>query len=286
MGFKNTVNKILLGNQSKNRHNVADWLNYYKELVVVPAIPKSSSSIFGNALMDIQEHYVGKSIRKYASWMLENNDSDLRPSILKEFRRGGVLKYHMSPSGKNLKVLDDHDLRYIILFRHPADVIASIYCNSLNLADRGQNLRHSIIHPINHNLIVNDGVETAINHLIQDGYLHAVLLWMTNWIRYRNKDNSIIVKYEDIINNPKDTFDRVTRFLYCHDIDEECYKKCQARYNNKKIKTNNYPHGWTGKIDTWKDYFTKNNVNNFTRVFSNFLLNYKGVLSNYYRLEE
>jgi len=280
------IDKLLSGSMGKNQRNVGDWLNYGKELLVIPAIPKSSSSIFGNAIVDIQEYYVDRSVRKYASYMIKNNDSDLRPSIIKEFKHGGVLKYHIPPSGKNLKVLDDLGLRYIILFRHPADVIASIYCNSLNLAQRGQNLRHSIIHPVNHDVVVNSDMDKAINHLIMDGYLYAVLLWMTDWIRYRDKDNSVIVCYEDIINNPRDVFDKVIRFLYNKKIDDIIFKKCADRYANKKIKTDNYPRGWTGKIGVWKDYFSESNKNNFNRVFSSFLLDYKGVLSNYYKLED
>jgi len=255
------------------------------ELIIIPAIPKSSSSIFGNVVVDMQEYYCKKSVRRYASYMLENNDSDLRPCIAREFKHGGVLKYHMPPSGKNLKVLDDLGLRYIILFRHPADVITSIYCNSLNLAQRGDNLRHSIIHPINHNLIVNSNIEKAINHLIKDGYLNAVLLWMTNWIKYRDKSKSIVVKYEDIINNQKDTFNKIIQFLYNRNMDDALFRKCAARYTNKKVKTNNYPKGWTGKIGTWRDYFSESNKSNFTKVYSDFLFYYKGALLEYYGLE-
>jgi len=256
-----------------------------KELIIIPAIPKSSSSRFANCICDIQEFNGGAGIRKYPPYMMLNNDSDLRPSIIKFFRKGGVLKYHMPPSGKNLKVLDDFDFRYIILFRHPADVIASIYCNSFNLIrNQNKNLRHSIIHPIDMSFFKNhDNIERSINHLICDGYLNAVLLWMTDWIKYRDKDKSMIVEYECVMEKRNKVFDNVSVFLYNKKINDELMDRIDFRYKKKNADMSNYPRGWTGKIGTYKDYFSKKNIINFNEKVNAFLGYYDDVLESYYK---
>jgi len=257
-----------------------------KELIIIPAIPKSSSSRFANCICDIQEDNGGAGVRKYPPYMMLNNDSDLRPGIIKFFRRGGVLKYHIPPSGKNLKVLDDFGFRYIILFRHPADVITSIYCNSFNLIqNQGKNLRHSIIHPINMKYFENhDDMNTAINHLICDGYLNAVLLWMTDWVRYRNKDKSLVIRYEDVLSDRKNVFNGISGFFYGRFITKDVLDHINRRYSKKrKDDYRNYPKGWTGKVNTWRDYFSDDNIWRYNEKVNAFLGYYSSILESYYK---
>jgi len=57
----------------------------------------------------------------------------------------------------------------------------------------------------------------------------------------------------------------------CDSIAEEHKKKSQnAMISGKR----NYPHGYSGKINVWKDYFSKEHLDDYNIVINKFLNSY------------
>jgi len=157
---------------------------FFKDkFVLVAALPKSASSVIGSCISII--HSKGKDTRNYGRYMQENQDSDLRPEIIKDFPYGGLVKYHTSSTGKNLKVLNILGVRYVIVLREPIDQITAIYCHYLNTLNSEAKLLHpgnllyDHIYPIFKEKFVSEF--KFMKYLIKDGYLFKVLSWIVDW---------------------------------------------------------------------------------------------------------
>ncbi len=246
---------------------------YADRFVLVAALPKSASSVIGSCVAAI-----GGMHRTYAPYMVANEDSDLRPELVQNLPEGAVIKFHTQCSGKNLKVLDLLRNKYVILLRHPADQLTAMYCQSAReIVDPeagvtlfGDRWSYDTICPLDVRLMANaiesNRPEEGLTHLINDGYLHAVLTWMLDWLRFRDAERSIVVRYEDFIADQQGFITRLTDFLTGGQTGDEVLQQCKAigdeyavtreeKEGDKKL----YPKGWTGQVGIWKSYFSPEN---------------------------
>jgi hypothetical protein len=122
----------------------------------------------------------------------------------------------------------------------------------------------------------------AISYLVREGCLHRVLAWIADWLYFRDVDRSLVVRYEDFVTDRRMTLNRVACLVHGNDIGEEVFSKCESDIEsimNKRSSHINsgdrrYPCGWTGKIDTWRDYFTERNRQDYLSVVNDFLKYY------------
>ena len=116
----------------------------------------------------------------------------------------------------------------------------------------------------------------SINYMLSGGYLNTVLMWMVDWMRFRDQKKSIIVKYEDFVRERNETLAEISLFLNGKNIEGDCFKECKIiadRYASRRKNSNHarfYPKGWTGKIGAWKDYFSEDNRQNYLSVIKGF----------------
>ena len=261
---------------------------YADKFVLIAALPKSASSLIGNCIADIMGQG-GRTIRRrYAGYMLANQTSNLRAEMVKDFPQGGVLKYHTKPSGENLIVIELLHIPYIILLRHPADHLTAYCCNTQI------EMRRKAFPPLTENcgIIPNHiypvekthihharGIDDQIDYLINGGYLFNVLVFMADWMRFRSKNKSIIVTYEHFMNEKISFFNQIAKFLIGNELDQRTeHIVHQAIQQNPNQKEKKYPyaykHGYTGKIGTWRDYFTEKHLNDYLRVTNAFIESY------------
>ncbi|MFH1593941.1 MAG: sulfotransferase domain-containing protein [Candidatus Omnitrophota bacterium] len=258
--------------------------NYFKDrLTIIAAIPKSASSVIGSCVAEILS-MVSKKSRSYAKYMLANRDSDLRPELVKDFPKGGVLKFHTRATGKNLKVLELLGVKYIILLRHPADQIVALYCNICDYLISAEEHEKNgwvktNVYPVP-GWVFRNGVDIneSLQCLIREGYLNATLSWMVDWLRFRNAERSLILKYEDFVLKTEETLNVMSNFLVGFPVSQDCAKKCNVIVKGAKKHTENnssnstkYPRGWTGKIGIWKNYFSDTNKNDYRSTVKDFL---------------
>jgi hypothetical protein len=183
-------------------------------------------------------------------------------------------------------VLELLGIKYIILFRHPIDQMAASCCDALNPkvqkeVNGDDSLVKDHIYPYpGHLFRKSTQLEEGLKLLIREGYLTNVLTWMTDWLHFRNMEKSLIVRYEDFVSRQHEVINDISRFLIMKDADEACLNKCAAvaeKYARKRSSaslSDRYPHGWTGKIGVWKDYFSDENKNLYLSMVNGFLAYY------------
>ena len=255
---------------------------FFKDkFVLVAGLPKAGSSIIGSCISVV--HSKGRDTRNYGKYMQKNEDSDLRPEITKDFPTGGLVKYHTSATGKNLKVLELLGIKYIIIVREPIDQLTSIYCTYLNYSKvHPDTFLYDHIYPLFKERFLTYDEKEILSYMIQDGYLFKILSWIVDWLTFRNKDKSMIVKYENFMLHRDETLNQLAQFFHDSEASPDIISKCNSiadGYKSKSLNAMNtgkriYPHGWSGKIDIWKDYFLEEHMKTYNRIINSFLKNY------------
>lgn len=255
-------------------------------LVVVAALPKTASSVIGSCVSVIQSDS-GTDNRRYARYMLANQDSDLRPEITVDFPEGGVLKYHTRATGKNLKVLDLLGVKYAILVRHPADQVVAAYWDVMKVRDRKdlvskQGWRYDHLQPLDMGFFREDvSADEGIRHMIEDGYLNAVLEWIADWLRFRDLERSLVVRYEDFVSRREGTLSEISSFLLGREMAPATLARCNSiadGYADRRLgdpdRDKKYPRGWSGRIGIREDNLSEQNKACYLSVVKGFLEHY------------
>jgi hypothetical protein len=120
-------------------------------------------------------------------------------------------------------------------------------------------------------------VHQAIDHLITEGYLFKVLEWIAEWVRFRIANLSIVVTYEQLMNDYDGALVRLSRFIRGEAPTEDVLnylrhvKESETTEGSEKGKLDKYPFGWTGKIGAWQQYFSFENACRYNEVVGKFL---------------
>src|SRR3990167_9119310 len=232
--------------------------NFYAEkLIFLAAIPKSASSNIGARIARIS----GLK-RSYASYMLENQTSNLNPELMMDFLNGGVLKYHFQPSSENLMIMHLLGSRYFVLLRHPADVLCAAFAHlqkELKYPDRTNDCVHILksdaLWPTALFLIdlnkfkAGTSLEEGLKYLIIEGFLYANLTFMVEWLRVRSKERSMAITYE--------------KFMLQLDLDQS--------HDLDHVSLNEYPYGYPGKVGAWKTFFSEEIKVLYNKTIDSFL---------------
>ena len=102
--------------------------------------------------------------------------------------------------------------------------------------------------------------------MINSGYFRASLDWLTSWIYKRNREKSIIVKYEDLVLNTDKEIDRIIKFLFNREStneDKVAYKEISAEYVEQypdNIIEDIYPRGYSGSVGIYEKYINRYNM--------------------------
>ncbi len=244
------------------------------KLLLVVGLPKSASSTISSCLAD----FLGV-VRKQTAYMKSNADSDLRPEMVKVFMGGGILKTHPQPSVKNFRVIKLLDIKYVITLRHPLDQLTSLLAHHRKVLSQRKDYDFEFLPDdlclMDREVFAKMNIEEQIDFLINDGYLSAMLTWLVNWLVFRDKDRSMVIRYEDFFSNPEAIF---TSFSDFWGAKVASGNKVSASlgyadyYKNlRKDESEYYPRGWTGKVNAWKDYFTDKNKTNYDRFIEKYL---------------
>ncbi|NQU57306.1 MAG: sulfotransferase domain-containing protein [Rhodospirillales bacterium] len=309
-GFNEERLNMLSGNSEEYIHelshlpkNIADAINqlietnkiskkikdgYYKEnFFLIAALPKAGSSSLAAAVASILGAYDETSApwpQRNAHYMSNNVDCDLRPEMLLGFPEKVILKHHPRASGKNLKCLDLLGCRYLIGVRHPADQLTALYCHYRDPSSGGnydpeKNLAYDHISPFKVKYLWRpEDMENFFSHLINDGYLETLCKWMVDWLHFRNRERSYVIRYEDFFNGTGSAIADVYKFVHKNSVSvdelEEHANNVAIQLNEHlndigKRKTENkqrYPHGFTGDIGVYRNYFSDKNLGEYNNV--------------------
>jgi hypothetical protein len=256
--------------------------------IYIAAMMKAGSTLMWLIASALQEPS-GRAAPEKMEGVPHNEFLPLNRETLKWFPRGGVYKNHAPVSYHTDRFQKETGSKCIILLRHPADHVAGFYCHQRGIVSvlrrEDVGIPKSRLTPwwlaagptridqFDPKVPVNQ----AIDHLISDGYLFKVLEWIAEWVRFRNPALSIVVTYEQLINDYDGTMVRLSQFIRGERPSEDVLNylrhvnKSVADEGREKGRLDKYPFGWTGRIGTWQQYFSFENACRYNEVVGKFL---------------
>ncbi len=134
-----------------------------------------------------------------------NVEPKIRREDLIGFGERWVGHQHLFPSEQLLAMLRELDVRIITTVRHPADVLVSYFHYTKALAAQGQNYEGSP-----EALLLADDEKPGVNTLryVREAF-SGILLYSAAWLPF----NPILVRYEDLKDNPVRELFRITKTL-------------------------------------------------------------------------
>jgi len=264
------------------------------KLVAVSMFPNKELDVIGKCIALILANKSGNSSNsdrasQYPSYMPLNADWDLRPELVQDFPCGGVITCHAPASGKNLRVLDLLNVKYVIVLRHPADQIVSTHEKYLNSeifheSQTSDKFLADPIYPLEQQALRPDSqVSERLGYLITGGYLSAVLSWISDWLQFRDPKRSLVIGYEEFLADHHRLLNEISQFLDDDDLDEKTLASCNALLEEH---SNNIQREMKKERHT---YFNEDNDKSYKRVVGEYLLlqpNAKSLLKKYPELLE
>ena len=136
-------------------------------------------------------------------------------------------------------MLDVLQCRYAITVRHPLDYVVAAYChNNVKRAFRDPHANMGVGPLDERRFELGHDVDQVLTHLIQDGHLFDALTWMARWLYHRDQDKSVVVRYEDVVDEEKQDseFQRISMNVFgCH-LDDNAIEKCRNVFASQKSK--------------------------------------------------
>lgn len=267
-GFMNTI-KYLVQNAIVKRP--VNQINYYinrkkypQNIIFITALPKSGSTWLSNMCADLDgfDLFAPMKWNTYIAKEWDDSRWDLDIDIFKEFRNKlAVIRGHTWAIPKNLNVLDESNLKYIIGVRDPRDKLISEYWHSRNFPKHWA-----------HEQAQEQSIEEFITYKLESGeFEKETLEWIRNWLKYRDNEKSIIVRYEDMLKNPNHAMEEIFNFLDFkieqkrieNIIEKNSFNKITGRKRGKSDDSKFVRKGVSGE---WKSIFSKEQKSLFRKI--------------------
>jgi Sulfotransferase family len=267
--IKNEQSFFILGSGRNGSTLLAVILNRHPNIFLPPEQYVLPYSIIKRYIYFFQNWstYVKKNLKEYSkknqNWILNSSDYKFilnkATSFKKEYRNPSnlftlIYNYYGGKNKSKLKIVGDHspkttefykevyhefpNSKYIFLLRHPFDVILS-YSKIKN---------HSSSNPITAAKKWNNSIKAY------------------EYIKKREKENILLIRYEDLINEPQKAIDKVLSFLNMPNYD---IIKHSSKYNEMDsigAKNYYYHENLSKPIDP-------NNTNKWIKQLSNTVIN-------------
>lgn len=176
---------------------------YPTNLIFIAGLAKSGSTW----LADMLQSLPGFARYQPAAWtasFLHEPHQDIYAELFQEVRtRLAVVKGHTSGSPDNVLELHKSGYRYLVTVRDPRDQVISGYWY----------LRNRPNHPA-HSLAMRLTLEDFLTHEL-DPQTAAIRRgdWIREWLSNRDRNQSVVVKYEDLLGDTIGEMSRILRFL-------------------------------------------------------------------------
>jgi len=259
---------------------------------VIFSLPKSGANALRDTLQKCK--FCRTCVEQPPSMEFPNGihvELPLHNNFMKEYPNGGLYHCHAPVTFASLDVLERDRIPYIISIRDPLDQIVAWYCHVRKYLRAGYFRvgpgRPGYIYasPMawNQRSCFEEGadIDEALRHLIQDGYLTAVLRWICDWCEYRNEKHSLLIKYEDYISFPREMLQAIGSFLYpAIPTSDESLDQATATLQSYREMSENrfginshhsYPRGYSGEVGIKEKYLSTENKALARRVVERFL---------------
>ncbi len=153
------------------------------------------------------------------------------------------------------------DLKYLIGVRDPRDKLISEYWHSRNFPGHWA-----------HDQAHDQSIEEFISYKLESGeFEKETLEWIRYWLKKRDPKKSIIVRYEDMLNNPTKVLEKIFNFLDFiipqkkveYIIEMNSFRKVTGRKRGQSNDTKFVRKGMSGE---WKTVFSKEQKLKFSKI--------------------
>jgi hypothetical protein len=179
------------------------------------------------------------------------HDFDVPTDLFERFdRRLAVLKLHARGADRNVQLLDEAGLPYVIMYRDLRDVAVSYFFYVKRTRWHPDHLAY-------HGLDVEEGLLRFGRTLLPE-----YVTWIRQWRSQRDPDRSMIVRYEDLLKDTKSVFWAVTDLYNLNAEHSEISKIVDAhrfdRMSGGRDRGNQDTSSFLrkGVSGDWKQHFT------------------------------
>ena len=188
------------------------------------------------------------------------------------FPDGGIVRGPFFPTPGNLRITKQlGDAKVILLTRHPADRIVARKC----MTDSEANITKF------HQQLDEGTAFKELIHKWNNASLRYTLDWLAGWLECKQgSDKLLVIRYEDMLVDPKVHFERIFRFMTNEDLPMSYWNKIKLQLPRSMqggdlqpglTQFRSYPRGYTGKAGIWKNYLSDEDKAEYNEVVSSFL---------------
>jgi hypothetical protein len=249
----------------KCRQGYKEYGSQYKNSILfVVGIPKSGTTWLEKMLSS----YPGYSeLLIPEATLISPAQWDMPDTTFTRMRNMLVLsKMHMAGTPHNANLLANSDIPYAILYRDLRDVCISNYYY----------VRLTPWH-YQHDDLINKTLGEYIDGWIENS-LPGFCRWVDSWDDVRNPERSIMVRYENILDNPHETLRRILELYELPATDERINDMVEKNSFDRlsggraagQEKNNSFFR--KGKAGDWKNHFTDDQKAAFKRIGGEWLI--------------
>lgn len=190
-----------------------------------------------------------------------------------------LFKTHLNPSDENLEIIKRNGVKKVVVtYRDLRDVALSRYHRLIKFPKKKGDPYFSEYHLMKKSDAINDSINAVSERMVG---------WINGWKKKANKDKNFVlfIKFEDLIKNPKDEFIKILDF-YEIKLNEKLISHICRDTEGKKDMVSNMNESellpWalssnfrSGKIGSWRNEFTEENVINAKRLLGKSLIELK-----------
>jgi len=242
-------------------------VKYKHNILFIAGLPKSGTTWLSTELAKLP----GYNIRIIKDRNNKTYNHDVGEDIFSLLPRNRytVMKLHTRYSIENIKIVYKYVEKFIVICRDLRDMCVSRYYHCKN----DDSHRHFELY---NKLSIDEGIKHCIE-VVSTEYVS----WVRDWYNYaNNRDEILLIKYEELNKNPRGTFENVLTFfeIYNNDfINNASSSKLTGEKNlHKELKNNlglkNKSTARSGKVGEWKEVFSQDNIKLFKEVAGDVLI--------------
>lgn len=283
-GLINTVRYLFyngLIKRAKNRYKyLTKGKEYPQNIIFITSLPKSGSTWLANMCAEIDgfDLFAPYKWNTYIAQQWDDTRWDLSENIFSEFSRNlAVIRGHTWATPQNIKILKKSNLKYVIGVRDPRDKLISEYYHSRNFPGHWAHAEAGKL-----------TIEKFIAKKLNSGEFEKESLeWIRLWLKARDQANSIIIRYEDLLDKPHRVLAGLFEFLYFKIdgtiinsiINKHSFRKVTGRSRGESDDAKFVRKGIAGE---WKKLFSEEHKILFNKIGEDLIeaLNYEPTLKN------
>ena len=211
---------------------------YRHPILFIAALPKSGSTWLENMISSFEGY--GQLLIPCATYdELRKGDGhrfQLPSGVFQRMRKALVLtKMHIPGSKSNVEILDAANIPYVVLVRDLRDVAVSHYHYVRNTPWHGD-----------YSALSKETPKFGIRHFAEN-HLSDFVGWMESWAANRNRSRSVLIRYEDLLQDGESTLPLALR-LFGLPSDDSTVNQLIASHSMSAIRRNQRISGGSNQV--------------------------------------